>query len=182
VIFHAARAIHGEIATGCGLHAPILVVSAESHLRHQFGPAVHVVGIVGRANHVFGEIENLVGIGLNVVGIDAAGGGVNYFFHFSVLAGVKDHAVEHQIHRTGGLMQIDVASSAVIGGQVEDHAHACRGSFRHALGAQIAFQQLDAFLLDVLADIAQTAAAHVVHYAHMRTAVKQGVDQIRSDE
>src|SRR5580692_6292793 len=36
VVFDTPRPIYGKVPAGSGVHAPVLVVSAESHLTHQF--------------------------------------------------------------------------------------------------------------------------------------------------
>ena len=70
VVLVAALAVNREVAAAGGLQAEVAVVRLQRHFRHQLGPAVHVVGVIGRTHHVFGQVEDLRRVRLNMIGIN----------------------------------------------------------------------------------------------------------------
>lgn len=105
---------------------------------------MHVVGIIGRANFVFGQIEHLVRVHLDIVGIYSAERGVDDLVHFRLVALVEDLGVRHLIHRASRLMKVYIAATAVICSVMEDDAHAAYRLLGHPLIAQVAFDALHA--------------------------------------
>src|SRR5438552_2350170 len=77
-------------------------------------------GIVGRSDHILGEIKDLTGIGLDVIGIDAAGRSVHNFVYSGVEAGAEYEAVEHEVHGTSSLVQVDVTPPSMVCGQMKN--------------------------------------------------------------
>ena len=64
VAFSAARTVDGEVAADGGFEPEFRVVGGEGEFGHELGPTVEVVGLVGRADAVFRQVDLLHGVGL----------------------------------------------------------------------------------------------------------------------
>ena len=157
--------------------------SLQRQLAHELGPAVEVVGVVGRPDHVLGQVELLGDVLLDVVGIDTARGGE----HELVDAGVDrrfDHqTVDDQVPAALGVVHLHVATTAVDRGQVEHIVHALAGAVGRARRQQVRLHQLDHAAVEVALDVFRGAAREVVHHTHVAcAALDQAIDHVRADE
>ena len=182
VVLVAARAVNREVAADHRLEAVLPVQGTEGEFAHQLGPAVHVVGVVGRADLILGEKQPFCWVGLQMVRVDAAGRGVNDFFDTGETAGSKNDAIEEEIRCAVGLVEFDVSAAAVIGGEVKDSAPA-GNDFRCDMRVQeIGLLELDRAGVDVAADVGELAAAEIVNDADPGVHGDQRVDQVGADE
>lgn len=176
--FTAARAVDGEIAADGGFEAEFGVIGGEGKFRHEFGPAVKVVGFVGRLDAVFGEEDLLGGVGLEERGIDAAGGGVDDLLHAGLLAGVDDDAIEGEIAGTFGIVFLDEAAAAVAGGEVEDDFVAGDD----LLGVE-GVEEIDlAEGGEAIGEVFQTSAGEIVGDGDAGATEEEGFNEVRADE
>ena len=79
-------------------------------------------------------------------------------------------------------MQIDIAASAVIRGQMKNDVAA-----RHGLTADVGIQQIgleefDSSIIEVRLEIGQLAARKIVDHAHFRSALHQRIHQRGTNE
>ncbi len=58
------------------------------------------------------------------------------------------------------------SATAVIGGKMEDHAHAVYRPLGHPLFPQISFDELDPAGLDVVGDVFRLSATQIVNHTH----------------
>lgn len=72
MVLYCLRPVDGEVtARGC-LQAVFLVLPLERQLGLQLGPAVHIVGIVGRFDQILCEVDFFFRVTLQRVGVYAA--------------------------------------------------------------------------------------------------------------
>jgi hypothetical protein len=79
-----------------------------------------------------------------------------------VTAGEKEHPVEAEVARAGSLVQVNVATAAVVGGKVKDEADTLNGPLGHLLPPKIAVKHLDRAVIDEVRDVLDPAAAQIV--------------------
>ena len=79
-------------------------------------------------------------------------------------------------------MEIDVATTTVVGGQVEDGVDAGNGLSWNCRVQEVGLYKLDGAGINVAADVGELAAAEVVHDADPRAGRDQRVHQVRADE
>src|SRR5947208_1108849 len=79
-------------------------------------------------------------------------------------------------------MQLDVSAPAVVGGEVEDDVHAVHDLPGEAVHLEVATDELDAPVVDVVLDVLELAAGQVIHHAHRGAALDEPVHQMRADE
>ena len=184
VVLDAALAVDGEEAAGGRLETEVPGVGGERHLGHQLGPAVHVVGVVGRPHHLLGEIELLADVPLEEVRIDAARGGEDELLHAGLVGGLDQHAVHRQVLRAGGLVEVDIAAAAVDGGEMEDDVHAGDHALRRRPGASRS-SRWNSTMPESMCPwmLASAAAGQVVDDADApRALFHQEIDQVGADE
>ena len=98
------------------------------------------------------------------------------------MAGAEDDPIEHEIGGAGGLVEVDVAATAVIGGEMEDNVHTLDDAFGNAGLAQIGFDESDTFFGDVFFDVVELAGAEVVDDFDAGALGDQGVDDAGANE
>ena len=158
------------------------MVGLQGQFAHQFGPAVHVVCIVGGLDQILGQVELFTGIGLQEIGIDAARRGIDHLLNTGLVAGVKDDAGQGQVGGTGCLVQVHVAAPAVVGGQVKDDVDSVDGLLGYARLQQVSFHEFDPSGIQVLLDVLQLAATEVVYHTDLSALFDQRVYQMGTDE
>jgi hypothetical protein len=79
-------------------------------------------------------------------------------------------------------VEVDVAATAVVGGQVEDEVDVLDGPLGGAGPAEVVVQELDRALVDVVLDVLELAAAQVVDDPHGGAARDELLDERRADE
>ena len=160
VVLVPAIAVDREVAAAGGLHAGLVVVGAQRHLGHQLRPAVEVVGVVGRADHVLGEVEDLSWIGLQVVRIDAARRGVDDFLDAGLVAGLEQQrrrARGWSRRRPGGGRRSRGRRGRPRGGR--RRRCRCDCLVGHARIVEVAVHELDAPASTCVLDVVELAAA-----------------------
>src|SRR5207302_521989 len=115
------RTIHGKVTARSAAQTVLFGIGLQGEFTHQFGPAVGVVRVIGALGEVFGEVEFLVDIGLQKVGVHTAGRSKDHFFHFGFQGLGKDEPVQKKIRRRAGLVQIHITAATVVGGKVKNH-------------------------------------------------------------
>ena len=158
------------------------MIGLQRQLGHQLGPAVHIVRVVRRLHVFFAQVNFLVGVGLHVIGIDAAGGGVDNFFDACFHGFPENHAVEEKIGGGAGLMQVHVAAAAVIGGEMKNDLNAFHGGASDAGLAQIGFDEGDLPRFQMPFDIARRPLVRSSTTMHLGAARDKSVDEMRTDE
>jgi hypothetical protein len=137
---------------------------------------------MGRLDVFFAKIEFLGGVCLHVVGVHAAGGGVTDLFHFGTNGFPENEAVEEEIGSRTSLMEIDVAATAMIGGEVEDHLSAFHGFAGDARFAEVGVDESDLAGLYVAFDIFEATAGQVVDNMNFGAARHERIDEVRADK
>jgi hypothetical protein len=99
-----------------------------------------------------------------------------------VTASEKEHPVEPEVARASGLMQVNVTTTTVVGGQVKDDADPLERLLRNVLTAKVAVNELDSAAIDQVRDVLDASAAQVVDDSDARTASDQLLDKVRADE
>ena len=179
----AALPVDGEKATRRRLHAVVLVIRLERHLGHQLRPAIHVVRVEGRANHVLGEIQLLADVLLDEVRIDAPRRGEHKFVDTLLVRRLDQHAVEREVLGAGGLVKVDVAPTPMDRRQMEDRIHPAHHVLRHPRRQQVGSMELHQAPVQVRLDVLQVAAAQVIDHPDPGGAIgRQRVDEMRADE
>src|SRR5437773_11269341 len=112
-----------------------------------------------------------------MVRIDAARRGEDDLVDPGTSTGLEDHAVERHVGRAGRLVQVDVATPAVVGGQLEGDTHTAHHPRRDAGLGEITTADLDCSLRDVLATVRFVSAAAAVVAAYPRRAGGEAVHQ-----
>ena len=158
------------------------MVSLKREFGHQFGPAVHVVGVVRRFHVFFAQVDFLSRVRLHIVWVNAAGGGEHDFLDSRPHGLPENESVQEKVRGRAGLMQIHVAAPPMISGKVEDNCNAIHGLASDARLAQVRFNKLDPAIRNMLLDIAQPPAREIVHYTHTGSAFDERIHQVRPDE
>src|SRR5262249_21699730 len=163
----------GEIAARGGADSVLFGVRLEGEFGHEFGPPVGIVGVVGPVGEVLGKVDLLVNVGLQEVRIDTAGGGEDDFPDLGAQGFGEDQTVEEEIGGRAGLVEIDVASAAVIGGEMEHGVDAVHGGARDPRFAKVGLEEIGAAVAEQASDVVQVAAGEVVDDAHGGTAIEE---------
>src|SRR5216683_8234051 len=112
----------------------LLMVCTQSHLAHEFGPAVFAVCAGAALFEWIGPLLLEIGRGavggrlLQASGVDARGGSEGDFPHARLAGLIKDHAIQDHVRGAVRWMGVDEAAAAMASGQVEDYllaAHDC---------------------------------------------------------
>jgi hypothetical protein len=90
----------------------------------------------------------------------------------------ENQAVQHQVSGAGGLMEVHVATPAVVGGQMEHNAYSFHRTVGHTMFPQVRFDELRPTLLKVATDVVDPSATQVVHNSNLGAAPHQGVDKV----
>jgi hypothetical protein len=98
------------------------------------------------------------------------------------MASAEYEPVEHEIHRASGLVQINVATAAMIRSEMKHDAHSINCMFGHSHFPQVAFDKFDGAVLNIAAYVLEFSAAEIVHHPNLRTTLEQRMDQIGADE
>ncbi len=135
------------------------MIGPEGHLPHQFCPPVHVVGIIGRTHLIFGQVKDLVRIGLEIVRIDAGRGSVNNFLNICLSASAENHRVDGEVCRASRLVSIYVPSTTVVSSQMKHNLGPLRCSVGYAPLEKIALKESHCAAVEMALDVFQLAAA-----------------------
>jgi len=98
------------------------------------------------------------------------------------MAGPENHAIEQEVHSAGRLVKVHVTASAMVGGQVEDHAHALDGALCDILLTQVPLHKLHSSFPNVGPDILELASAEIIDDPYPSSSVDKGVDKTGADE
>ena len=115
----------------------IVVISFKTELGHQFRPPVHLICIVGWPGLLFSKVENLAGVGLQKIRIDAPRGCEDDFLNSFGEAIPEEQAIHGQIRGAGGLVEVNIAAPSMVGGEMKDDFYPLYGLASYALFEQI---------------------------------------------
>ena len=155
----------------------------QRQLAHELGPAIHVVGVVRRPDHLLGEVQLLGDVLLDVVGIHATGRGEDELLDVGIDRRLDHQTIDDEVAAALGIVHLHVTPTAVDGGEVEDVVDAPAGPVRHASSEQVRIHELDHAAVDMAADVVERSAREVVDDADLAGApLDQLVDDVRTDE
>src|SRR5262249_32675440 len=98
------------------------------------------------------------------------------------MASAKNKAIKHQIGGARGLMEIHIATPAMVGSKMKYNLHAFKHLIRHSGHLQVLLKELQAAFFQVLPNIVDPATTEIVDYAEPCSPPNQGIDQMGTDK
>ena len=90
--------------------------------------------------------------------------------------GSAEHiAIQREVGRAGGLMKIHITATAMICGQMKHGLDVTDSGARRAFRCQIAFEERNALVYDMVFDVGDAATTEVVHDTDLRPPLDERV-------